>query len=330
MLQRRALGAGVLGLAMAGAGLAARTGAAAPMRDYPSRPVTIVVPWPAGGSTDAVARILAQRLATELGQPFPVDNRTGATGTIGAASVARAKPDGHTLLLTSASTVVMAPHLIQTPYDNTRAFAGVGVVASMPFVLVVPKTSPVRSLGDLVALARQPGSRIVYANAGAGSSAHLTTELFLQQAGIEIPEVGYRGGGPAIQAVMSDEAQLTFLPSANVLPQIQSGDVRAIAVTSRERDPFLPEVPTVREAGFPEYEVVEQLVLLAPAGTPEPILRRLNAAVAAAMAAPETRERLQSLVVAPAVGSVDEFPAWFRAENARWQEVIRSRNIRVQ
>jgi tripartite-type tricarboxylate transporter receptor subunit TctC len=239
-------------------------------------------------------------------------------------------PDGQTLLLTSASTVVMAPHLIRTPYDNARAFAGVGVVASMPFVLVVPKALPAQTVQELVALAQRPDSKVVYANAGAGSSSHLTTELFLQQASAEITEVAYRGGGPAIQADMSDEAQLTFLPTANVLPQIQSGDVRALAVTSRERDPLLPEVPTVAESGLPGFEVVEELVLLAPAGTPEPILRRLNAAVAAAMAAPETRERLRALAVTPTVGAVEAFPAHFAAENERWREVIRSRNIRVQ
>ncbi len=337
MLNRRTLGAAALGLMACTAAMDLRPAAAQPQQqpqqaaqDYPSRPVTIVVPYPPGGSTDAVARILAQRLSTDLAWPFVVENRSGANGTIAAAHVARSRPDGHTLLWAPGSVFAMAPHVYQTQYDNERAFVGVGLVASMPIFMVASKDSPARTLREFIDLAKRPGSRMVYANPASGSSAHLATELFLQMGGVDVPDVGYRGGAAALQAVMSDEAQMVFLAAAAVLPQMQSGDVRALAVTTRERSPFAPEVPTFAESGFPDYEVVEHIAMLAPAGTPEPIVRRLNSAIAAAMNAPEVRERLQPLAVTPTVGTVDEFPAYFRAENAKWREIIRSRNIRVQ
>ncbi len=334
MLTRRAYGAATLGLmACTGAAADLRPAAAQPQQpapDYPSRPVTIVVPYPAGGSTDAVARILAQRLSTDLHRPFVVENRAGANGTIAAAHVARSRPDGYTLLWAPASVFAMAPHVFQTQYDNDRGFVGVGLAASMPIFMAVPKDFPARTVREFVDLAKRPGGRILYANAASGSSTHLATELFLQMAGVDVPEIGYRGGAAALQAVMANEAQMVFLAASGILPQIQSGDVRALAVTTRERSPLAPEVPTFAEAGFPDYEVVEQIAMLAPAGTPEPVLRRLNAAIAAAMDAPETRERLRPLGVTPTVGTVDEFPAYFAAENAKWREVIRSRNIRVQ
>jgi tripartite-type tricarboxylate transporter receptor subunit TctC len=297
---------------------------------WPSRPVTLVVPWAAGGSTDAVARILAARLTADLGRAFVVDNRTGANGTIGFTSVARARPDGYTLLVGTVSTYAMAPHLYQLPYDNERGFAGIGLVAAMPIILVVPKSSPARSLAEFVEMAKRPGSRLVYANSGSGSSTHLATELFLQSAGIEMPDVGYRGGAPAVQGVLAGEAQMVMQAASGLMPLIQSGDLRALAISSRERSPVAPGIPTFREQGYPEYEVLEHIALLAPAGTPPDILRRMNEATKAAMEAPETQERLAALGVTPQVEPPEAWPAYFAAENARWREVIRARNIRVQ
>jgi tripartite-type tricarboxylate transporter receptor subunit TctC len=327
-LNRRALGAATLGFAAGGA-LATHRSAAA-QSEYPSRPVTIAVPFPAGGSTDAVARILAQRLSTDLGQPFVVDNRPGANGTIGSATVARARPDGYTLLLTPNSSYAMGAHLYPLTYDNERAFIGIGLIASMPIFMVVARSVPAQTLQEFVALAKRPDARLFYANSGTGSSTHLATEMFFQMAGIELPDVGYRGGGPALQGVLQGEAQMVFQAASGVVAFMQTGDVRALAVTTRERSPLAPEVPTFAESGFPGYEVVEHIAMFAPAGTPEPIVRRVNAAVAAAMGNPEVAERLRLLAVTPTVGTVDEFPAYFAAENAKWREVIRSRNIRVQ
>ena len=319
-----------LSASLGAAGAAVAAGRAAAQGDYPSRPVTLVVPWAAGGSTDAVARILAARLSSDAGRPFVVDNRTGANGTIGFASVARARPDGYTLLVGTVSTYAMAPHLYQLPYDNARAFAGIGLIAAMPIILVVPKASPARTLAEFIDLAKKPGGKMAYANSGSGSSTHLATELFLQSAGIDMPDIGYRGGAPAVQGTLTGEAQMVMQAASGLIPLMQSGDLRALAISSRERSPIAPEVPTFREQGFPEYEVLEHIALLAPAGTPEPIVRRVSAAARAAMEAPETRERLAALGVTPDVRPPEDWPAYFEAENAKWREVIRARNIRVQ
>ncbi|MCR0984954.1 Bug family tripartite tricarboxylate transporter substrate binding protein [Roseomonas populi] len=326
MFKRRSFGVTVLGLV---AGLT-RAGNAAAQESWPARPVTVVVPWGPGGSTDTFARLLAARLAADLGKPFPIDNRFGANGTIGFASVARARPDGYTVMVATVSTYAMAPHLLQLPYDNATAFSGVGQLAQMPMFMVVPRSSPIRTLADYVAQAKRNPGRETYANSGAGSSTHLATELFLQQAGIQVTEVGYRGGGPATQAVINGEAGMVFVVSSGVMPFLQSGGLRALAVTTRERTPLAPEVPTFAELGFPEYEVVEDLAMLAPAGTPVPTLERLNAACAAAMQAPDVAERLTALAVTPKVRPASEWPAYLAAENAKWRDLIRSREIRIQ
>lgn len=326
MITRRALGAAAATLPLAPLAV----GQAAAQEPWPSRPVTLVVPWAAGGSTDAVARILAARLAADTGRGFVVDNRTGANGTIGFQFVARARPDGYTLLVSTVSTYAMAPHLYTLPYDNARDFVGIGLLASMPIFMVVRRDFPARSLADFVELARRPNHGIVYANSGVGSSTHLATELFLQAAGLSLQDVVYRGGAPAIQGVLAGEAPMIFQAASAIIPLMQSGELRALAVTTRERSPLAPDVPTFREQGFPEFEVVEHIALQAPAGLPEPIIRRAHALARAAMEAPETRERLAALAVTPTVGSPDDWPAYFAAENAKWRDVIRARNIRIQ
>ena len=297
---------------------------------WPSRAVTLVVPWAAGGSTDAVARILAQRLSQDTGRSFVVDNRTGANGTIGFQSVARARPDGTTLLVSTVSTYAMAPWLYTLPYDNERDLVGIGLMASMPIIMVVNPAFPARTVAEFVALARQPGNRINYANSGTGSSTHLATELFLREANLELPDVGYRGGGPAVQAVLANETPMVFQAASGVLPQIQAGTLRALGITTPQRSPLAPEIPTFAEQGFPRVEVVEHIALQGPAGLPPEIVQRANAAARAALEAPETRERLAALAVVPTVGTPEAWPAYFAAENAKWRDVIRGRNIRVQ
>jgi tripartite-type tricarboxylate transporter receptor subunit TctC len=321
-ITRRGLGAASLGLVA--------PAVARGQEAWPSRPVTLVVPWAAGGSTDAVARILAQRLSQDTGRSFVVDNRTGANGTIGFNSVARARPDGYTLLVSTVSTYAMAPWLYQLPYDNVRDFTGIGLIASMPIIMVVNKDFPARTLAEFVEMARRPGHRLTYANSGTGSSTHLATELFLQEARIDITDVGYRGGGPAVQGVIANETPMVFQAASGILPHIQAGTLRALAVASRERSPLAPEIPTFAEQGFPGVEVVEHIALQGPAGLPAEIVRRAHAAAKAAMEAPETRERLATLAVVPTVGSTEEWGGYFERENAKWRDVIRARNIRVQ
>lgn len=297
---------------------------------WPSRAVTLVVPWAAGGSTDAVARILAQRLSQDTGRSFVVDNRTGANGTIGFNSVARARPDGTTLLVSTVSTYAMAPWLYQLPYDNERDLVGIGLLAAMPIIMVVNKDFPARTLAEFVAMARQPGHRITYANSGIGSSTHLATELFLQEAGLTIPDIGYRGGGPAVQGVIANETPMVFQAASGILPHIQAGTLRALGVASRERSPLAPEIPTFAEQGFPGVVVEEHIALQGPAGLPPEIIRRAIEVARAAMEAEETRQRLATLAVVPMVGSPEAWPPYFAAENAKWRDMIRARNIRVQ
>jgi tripartite-type tricarboxylate transporter receptor subunit TctC len=324
MLTRRAFATTSLALAAASAARAQNTG------NWPERPVTVVVPWPAGGPTDAFARLLSQRLSTDLGRPFVVDNRGGANGTIGMTSAARARPDGYTVVITPNSTYAVAPHLYQVPYDQNSAFAGVGLLVSSPLFMLVPRNSPVKTVAEYVELAKRPGSKLDFANAGVGATSHLATEMFLQTAGIEVTEVGYRGGGPAIQAVLAGEAGMLFMPAAAVMSYIQSGDLRPLAATTRERSPLAPEVPTFQELGYPGFEVVEHVAMLAPAGTPEPILQRLNAACAAALRAPDLEPRLQAMAVTPEAQPLGAWPAYSRAESDKWRDFVRVRNIRVQ
>jgi tripartite-type tricarboxylate transporter receptor subunit TctC len=329
MPTRRMLGMATLGLPLLNLSTA-RDAAAQDDPNYPSRPVTVVVPWAAGGSTDAVARILAARLTQDTGKSFVIDNRAGANGTIGFASVARARPDGYQLLVGTISTYAMAPHLYQLPYDNDRAFTGIGLIAAQPMIMVVPKASPARTLAEFLALAKRPGSNMTYANSGTGSSTHLATELFLQAAGITMNDVGYRAGAQAVQGTLQGEVSMVIQAASGLLPLIQSGELRPLAISSRERSPVAPEIPTFREQGFPDYEAVEHIAILGPAGLPASIVARMNELARAAMTAPETRERLAALAVTPETQRPEEWAAYNAAENAKWREVIRSRGIKVQ
>ena len=295
---------------------------------YPARPVNVVVPWGPGGPTDTFARILTGKLSADLGQPFVVDNRVGANGTIGMASAARLRPDGYNLVITPNSTYAAAPHLYQLPFDMGTAFVGVGLLVSMPMFMLVAKASPVNSVADYVALARRGGQS--YANAGVGATSHLATEQFLQAAGIEVLEVGYRGGGPAVQAVLTGEAGMVFMPAASVMGFIGSGELKALGVCSTSRSALAPNVATFAEQGLPVVQVVEHVAMLAPAGTPEPILRRLNLACTAALTAPELAPRLQALAVTPERQPLEAWPAYAAAESAKLGAIVRSRNIRIQ
>lgn len=323
MLTRRILG-------LASIGLAAPHIARAQEAGYPARSVNVVVPWPPGGPTDTFARVLTAKLGEDLGRPFVVDNRGGANGTIGMAAAARNRPDGYNLALAPNSTYAVAPHLYQVPYNQERDFVGVGLLASSPLFMLVPRSSPARTVAEYVDLVKRSSAPKVYANAGVGATSHLATELFLQMAGIQVTEVGYRGGGPAIQGVLTGEADMIFMPGAAVMSFIASGDLRPLANTMAVRSPHAPEVPAFQELGFAGFEVVEHIALMAPAGTPRPILERLNAACAAALNAPSLKPRLDALTVVPDVRPVDEWPAYAAAESRKWADFVRARNIRVQ
>jgi len=323
-ITRRAV-LGATSFALIGAG-----SARAQQSDWPKGTVTVVVPFPPGGSTDTVVRILAQKLSADLGQSFIVENRSGAVGTIGFASVARAKPDGYTLAVVPGGTFAMAPHLYKLPYETERSFAGVGRIASMPMFLVVAQASPFKTVADIVEAAKRPGSTLMYGHGGVGSSIHLAGELFVKEAGIELQGVPYRGMAPAIQGILSGETHMAMSPSSGLMSYLNANTLRALAVTTKERSALAPNVPTFAEQGYPGVDVIEEIAMFAPAGTPEPILRRLNEATSAAFAAPEVKERLAALAVVPDVTRPEDWPAYLKAELARWGEVIRSRNIKLE
>ncbi|MEN0074854.1 MAG: tripartite tricarboxylate transporter substrate binding protein [Paracraurococcus sp.] len=317
------------GAATALLGLAVRPAAA---EDYPgNRPVTLVVAWAPGGSTDFVARVLAQGLSAALPGNVVVDNRPGASGTIGHASVARARPDGYTLLLGVNSTYAMARHLFpQRGYDDEKAFTGIGRVATTPIFLCVAPKLGLADIGALVALAKKQPGKLSYASSGAGSSAHLATELFLRSAGIEVQNVTYRGGAPAVQALIAGEVEMAFVDAVTALPLIASKQVTALGVSSPQRNPLAPAIPTIAESGYPGYECSSDFALLAPAGTPAPIIRALAAAKATALRQPEVVEKLRNGSIFPDIGTPEAWPEQLAAESAKWGEVIRSRGITLE
>jgi tripartite-type tricarboxylate transporter receptor subunit TctC len=327
LLTRRSFAAAGLALA----GLPALRPAFA-QADYPgSRPVTVVVAWAPGGSTDFVARVVAQAMSKELPGNVVVDNRPGASGTIGTGSVARARPDGHTLLLSVNSTDAMARHLFPARgYNDDTAFAAVGRIAISPIFLCVNPRIGVKDIAALVAKAKAEPGKMSYGSSGAGSSAHLATELFLREAGIDIQNVTYRGGAPAVQALISNEVQVAMVDAVTALPLMAGGQILAVGVSTAERNPLAPNVPTIAESGFPGFEATSNFSLLAPAGTPEPVIRKLYAALSAAMANADVVERLKQNSIIPTVGSPEAWPAYHRAESAKWGELIRARNITVE
>ena len=313
-----------------GAALLARPALA--QGQYPDRSITLVVSWAPGGSTDFVGRVLAQQMSKELNGNMVVDNRPGASGTVGHASVARARPDGYTLLLGVNSTYAMASHLFpQRGYDDERSFVGAGRVAYSPIFLCVNKQVGTRDIAAFVARAKAEPGKLSYASSGAGSSAHLATELFLRMAGIDVLNVTYRGGAPAVQALITNEVQMAFVDAVTALPLMASGDIIALGASSPRRVPQAPDVPTIAESGaaFAGYECSSDFALLAPAGTPPAIIARLAAAKAAAMRNPEVIEKMRNAARVIDVGSAEDWPAQIAAESKKWGDLIRERGIKL-
>jgi tripartite-type tricarboxylate transporter receptor subunit TctC len=299
---------------------------------YPNRFIKLLVPWPPGGITDVTARILAQQLTIELGQSVTVENRGGAAGTIGHAVVAQAAADGYTLLLGTNSTYAIAPHLFERlPYDGEKAFAPVGLVIRSPQVLCAHPSLPVKDFAGFLdhARARQPDG-VSFASAGPGSSSHLATELLMSMAGLRMLHVPYRGGGPALQALVAGEVNVVFADAVIALPFARAGTVRMLGVSTSDRAPLAPEVPTIAEAGLDGFQSSTDVALLVPAGTPEPIIRRLHRAVVDALRSPQVREPLLAQGAILVGGSPGEFASYATQESAKWRDVIRARGIKLQ
>lgn len=297
---------------------------------YPARPVRIVVPFAAGGNVDLVARGVAQRLSEGLGQQVIVDNRPGASGLVGTHLVAKAAPDGYTVLA-MANTFAVVPSIMSNPgYDPLKDFAGVSQTCLVPQVLVVNPALPVRSVKELIALAKARPGEISYASAGTGGTGHMAAELFNRHAGLKMLHVPYKGNAQAIVDVISGQVTMMFDQVSTSAPHIRAGKLRGLAVTSLKRSPLFPNLPTIDESGAPGFEDITFNGLMAPAGTPREILARLHAEVAKAVAVPELRQRfIQMGVELTASASPEDFMAYVRAEVVKKAKLAREAGIKV-
>jgi tripartite-type tricarboxylate transporter receptor subunit TctC len=292
--------------------------------DYPTRATTIVVPFPAGTSPDGIARLLATRLADRLGKPFIVENRPGAGSLIAASAVAKAEPDGHTLLMGGVAPLAINATLRKSlPYDPAKDFVPIALAAHAAFVLVVKPSLPVHSLQDLIKLAKEQPGKLSYGSAGAGSPPHLCTEILRHMAGIDIRHVPYKGSPQALTDIVGGHIEVMFADMPPALPLIAAGKVRALAVSSNARVPSASDIPTLEEAGIPGYQAEAWLMLVAPAGTPAGIVSKLHAEVLAALALPESRDWIIKNGLTPAhARSAEELKQFVRSEIARWGRLI--------
>jgi len=297
---------------------------------YPTKPVRLVVPFPAGGTTDILARAAAQKLSEAWGQQVIVDNRPGAGGNIGAELVAKAPPDGYTLLMGTVGThAINASLYSKLPYDHVKDFAPAILVAGVPNVLVVNPSLPVNSVADLIAYAKANPGKLNFASSGSGTSIHLSGELFKTLAGVQMTHVPYKGSAPALTDLMGGQVQLMFdnLPSS--LAFIKAGKLRALAVTSTSRAAALPDVPTMIEAGVPGFEASSWFGIVAPAGTPREAVMRINGDVAKWLASPDARERLSSQGAIAAGGSPEDFARHIASDTAKWARVVKESGAKV-
>ena len=294
---------------------------------FPSRPIKVIVPFPPGGGADVVIRVLAPAVGEALGQPLVIDNRAGAGGNIGTDVAAHALPDGYTLLVATAAQAVNNTLSKDVTWNLTRDFAPISLIVQNQIVLAANPKVPVKTVQDLVELARAKPGRVSYASYGTGSTAHMSAELFKMMAGVDLLHVPYRGAGPAINDLVAGQVDVIFADMAAILPFIRAGQARAIAFGSSHRFAGLPDVPTIAESGVPGYETGGFLALVAPAGTPRPAIEALNAAMDKALAAPGMRERLEALGGIPSPTSPEDLARFLRTDIDKWARVIKTANI---
>jgi len=294
---------------------------------YPNHPVTMVVPYPAGGSADILARAVGQKLSELLGQPVVIDNRAGAGTAIGAKHVAGAPADGYTLLMGTVSSQAINPAMSKVGYDPLKDFTAVAPLASIPFVLVAHPSFGAKNVNDVIAQAKAKPGELSYASAGLGTSNHLAGELLASAAGIKLLHVPYKGSAPALNDVVAGHVPLMFDLQATALPYVQSGKLKALAVTGKTRSALLPEVPTAIESGLPGYEVTAWFGIFAPAGLPRPLLERLNAEIGAVLRMPDMQKRLQELGAVPEQGTADAFARFAHEEVGKWAVVVKSAGL---
>ena len=297
--------------------------------DYPNRPVRLIIPFPPGGSNDVVGRMIGTSLSDKLGKQVIVDNRAGAGGVVGTEIASKAPADGYTLLVISLAHAVN-PWLYKLPYDPIKDFAPIGVMGSGPNVVVVHPSLPVNSIKELIALAKKQPGDLQYASAGIGSFQHLGGELFKLEAGVDILHVPFKGGGPAMIDVVGGHTKVMFSSLVQTTPHIKTGKLRALGVGSRDRSKVLPDVPSVAEAGVPTYEAVNWWGIVAPAGTPQPIIDKVHAALTAAQDSPEVEKQFAAEGAVVVKKSPAEFGAFMASEMTKWEQVVKKGGIKAE
>jgi tripartite-type tricarboxylate transporter receptor subunit TctC len=305
-------------------------GAAFAQDKFPDKPVRFIVPFPPGGGTDALARILGARLSEQWGQQVVIDNRAGAQGNIGTAAGARAAPDGYTITFAHQGALVINPHLYKdTSYDTLRDFAAVARTTEMAFVAVAHPSVPASNLRELAQHARQNPGKLTFASTSAGP--HIVGELFKQATGTDLVHVPYKGAGPAINDLLGGQVLLMFSNPTSTVPHVKSGKLRALGVMDTKRNAALPDVPTAQEAGLPELSsVIEWYGVVVPSATPGPIVKRLGDSVLRAMSAPEVLERINAIGQTPSPASADDFARQIREDHARWQRVVKAAGVKAE
>jgi tripartite-type tricarboxylate transporter receptor subunit TctC len=306
------------------------TASAALAQAYPNKPIKLIVPFAPGGFTDVVARILGQKLSVSLGQPFVIENKAGAGSTIGTDFVAKAAPDGYTLVMVSTTHVISPAIYPKLPYDPIKSFTPVGKLVDSAYVLLVNPKVPVNSVADYIALAKAQPDKIHYASSGNGSSQHLMGGMFAAMTGTKLIHVPYKGSSGAASDLVAGVVESSFAGVPNAMAQVPAGRLKALAVTTSKRIPQLPDVPTMQEAGVPGYEASVWLGLLAPAGTPKDIVARLNAEIAKVMNAPDTKKELYAAGVESDISSPEALGALMNREMDRWGKVIKDAGITMQ
>ena len=311
--------------------LAVGLGCAAGGQDYPTRPITLIVPYPPGGGVDAMARIVGEKLSAALGQQVVVDNRGGGGGNIGTRTVARAAPDGHTLLLGHTGTISINPSLYANAgYDPRKDFAGIGLIASMPVALIAHPSFPAKSVADLIALAKRDPGKLNIGTSAIGTGGYLCAELFKSMAGVDLQIVPYKGTAPLMNDLVGGHIPVAFGVLPPAIGNIEVGNLRALAVTSLARFSLLPNVPTVAESGLPGFEAVLHYGLLAPKGTPAPVVERLNTALRALVSADEVKQRIAAEGGDPLMSSPAEYDADIDREATKWAGVISRLGLKIE
>jgi tripartite-type tricarboxylate transporter receptor subunit TctC len=297
---------------------------------YPTKAIRLVVPWPAGGGTDIITRIIAQKMGENVGQQFIIENRAGASGIIGSDHVAKAAPDGYTLLIIQPSLTINPSMIRKLPYDALRDFAPISLVVNAAQIMTVNPSVPAKNVKDLIALAKAKPGQIMFGSPGVGGSPHLTAELFKLKAGIDMPQVPFKGSGMAFVSLISGEVSAAFSTVLSAMPHVKSGKIRPLAVTTLKRVQVLPDVPTMAESALPDFETSQWFGILAPAGTPRRIVDRLYQALLRGASSPDVKDRLTAQGVEVVNQRPEEFAAVIKRELAQWAQVIKAAGIKPQ